>query len=559
MSTVKRVFLYAVAIINLWIMTSGISTLLSLIFNLLFSADVWSRSGRMQLSIGLAMTIIGGVLWLLFWRYIQKQALEDSLEARSGIRKLYINLVLGGMAIAVLTALPRFLQWIFSGVPFDEFPSSSLGTVLVCGCLWFYHWRLEEREGQPSLIAQTLKRWYVYVLTAFGLITLINGVIQLLNGSSLYLPVWGTYTYQGGLWDDVIKVHLSWILVGGATWWFHWFRMAKDDYESTLRHVYLYILPIAGGAIAGLAALTTILYELFRLAFTDAGGDLYFRFLGWTIPTILVAGAVWIYHRKLLQEEAAQLSVNRVPPHRFYLYLMSFIGLGTTLSGIVFLLGTLLDRIFTAVYGSEIFGFGWWGEQLSLSLALLLVGVPIWLYYWRRILRMAGEGGVEERGARSRRVYLYIVLGLTIIAAVTVLVIIIYQVLNGLLQGSFEWNNLQVLTWNISALVTAVPVLVYHWRVLRADQRYGSEKLPRRKRVNLIAGTEASETISRIEEKLGSRIRLLRHTAETPEEVPALSDDEIDTLVEDIKSAAGEGVVLYISGGRINVLPYEEI
>jgi hypothetical protein len=238
---------------------------------------------------------------------------------------------------------------------------------------------------------------------------------------------------------------------------------------------------------------------------------------------------------------------------------MSFIGLGTMLSGIVYLLGVLLDRLFNATSSAAVFSSGWWGDQLSLSLSLLIAGVPIWLYYWRRIIRRVSEGGVEERGARSRRTYLYVILGLTIIGAVTTLVIVIYQVLNGLLQGTFGPYTLQTLVWNLSLLITAVPVLVYHWRILREDQRYGSEKLPRKKRVNLIAGIGDRETVIRIEEKLGSRIRLLRRTDEKAEEVPLLSEEDIETLVHDIRTAEGEGVVLYVSDGKIIVIPYEEL
>ncbi|MBN2076505.1 MAG: hypothetical protein JW762_13230 [Dehalococcoidales bacterium] len=559
MSTVKRIFLYAVAIVNLGVFAGGITTLLTLVFDLIFRDEGWRSYAQGQLSIGLAMIVIAGALWFLFWRIIQREVSGDNTEAGSAIRKLYLNLVLTVTAITGLVNFFMTLQWILSGVKIDDFPSSAISLVLVTSCLWFYHRSVEEREGQPSPAAKTLRRWYTYILVAVGLSWLTNGIVQILNASSFYLPVWGSHTMRGSLWGNVLSENICWIVTGAITWWYFWFRVAKNDYQSVLRQVYLYLMTITGSTVAGLAALITIFYKLLYLAFDGStGDDLYFRFLGWTIPTMIVAAAVWFYHRKIVEEEAEQLGVNRFSPRRLYLYLMGFIGLGTMVSGIVFLLGVVFDRLFDAFSTTRIFSAGWWGEQLSISLALMLVGVPIWIYYWRNIMHTVEEGGVTERGARSRRIFLYAVLGFSIIAAVSTLVIIVYQVINGILQGDFGTEFLRNIIWSLSGFLAALPVLVYHWRVLREDQHLGAEKLHRRKRVNIIAGEEAEELIERIEEGLGYRIRRLIYTGEVKVEVPVMTDEEIESLVNDIGLADGESVILDMTGSSIRLLPYGE-
>jgi hypothetical protein len=559
MSTVKRIFLYALAIINLGIFAGGINTLLNLVLDLLFRDTGWRSYSQGQLSIGLAMLIIAGTLWFLFWRIIQREVSGDTAETGSGIRKLYLNLVL---TVTVITGLSNFfvtLRWVLSGVPMDDFPSGALSLMIVASCLWFYHRSVENKEGQPSPEAKTLRRWYTYILVAVGLSWLTNGIVQILNASSFYLPVWGSHTMRSSLWGNVLSENISWILTGGITWWYFWFRVAKDDYQSILRQVYLYLMTITGSTVAGLAALVTILYKLLYLAFDGStGDDLYFRFLGWTIPTMIVAAAIWFYHRKIVEEEAEQLGVNRSSPRRLYLYLMGFIGLGTMVSGIVFLIGVLFGMLFDAFITTRIFSSGWWSGQLSLSLALLLVGVPIWIYYWRKIMHMVEDGGVTERGARSRRIFLYAVLGISIIAAITTLVIIVYQVINGILQSDFDTEFYKNIVWSLSGFLAAVPVLIYHWRVLRGDQRLGAEKLHRRKRVNIIAGEEAGELIDQFEEKLGYRIRHLVYKGEVQAESPVLTDEEIESLVNDIGLADGESVILDITGGSVRLLPYGE-
>jgi hypothetical protein len=558
MSTAKRVFLYIIAIVTLGIFAGGVGNLLSLVLDLIFRSNEGRDFAQGQLAMGLAMLIIGGALWFLFWRLIQRETSGDAGEIGSGIRKLYLNLILGVSAITGLVNLAEFLRWILSGVPSIEFPSSGLAAVIVSGCLWFYHRKIERGEGQPSPEAKVLGHWYVYVLSAFGLIAMTNSIVQLLNSAFSYLPVWGDYTLRGGLWDNVIAVNISWMLVGGLAWWYHWLRLAKEDYDSTLRQVYLHLLAITGGVVAALSAVTTVFYKLFSFAFGGPADAGYFRFLGWTIPLVLVAGGVWIYHRKIVQEEAVKLKINQFSPHRLYLYLMSFIGLGAALSGIVFLFSVLLDLLADAFSSATIFNSGWWSNQLSLSLALMLSGVPVWLYFWRKVLRLADEGGIMERSTRSRRIFLYTVLGVTIIAAVTTLVLIIYQVINGILQGKFETEFLQTVIWSLSVLLAAVPALVYHWRVLREDQKLGAEKLIRRKRVNVVAGEGTEDIISALEKKLGYGVRRLRYTGGITGELSVLSDAEIDKLVNDIGIAAGDGVILDFTGNKIKVLPFEE-
>ena len=561
MSTIKRVFFYTVSFVTLGISAGGVGTLLALCFDITIKRETWAGFARGQLSLGLALLIIGGVLWFLFWRATQRQVSENPVEIGSGIRKLFLNIITGVAAIVGLTSAVGFLRWLMNGVPLEQFPSAELATLIVAAGIWYYHWRVEEGEGQPSSASKTLKRWYIYVLSGFGLVSLASGLIQLVNAAIAFLPVWGGDVIRGGFWTSGVQANISWILIGGSAWAFFWFYMARGDSDSTLRHVYIYLLAILGGAMAGLVALTFILFNVFRFAFgyVSTADDRYFLFLGWAIPTMLVAAAIWTYHQKAVQEEAAQLHEQRLSARRVYLYLMSFLGLGTLIGGLTILLGIFLDLCINAVSnGTAQVVSGWWRTELSLCLALLIVGTPLWLYYWRRVLHMVAEGGMVERGARSRRIFLYVVLGVAVITLAADLVNIIYQLLNGLLQGEFGVNVLRNLKWSLQTLLIPLPVLLYHWRVLRQDQRLGAEKLQLLKEVTLLADELAAELVSRIEEKLGSRIRLLTYLGQTPEEMPAMSDEEVERLISDIQTAPGSKVLLVVAGGRVMVLPYQE-
>jgi uncharacterized membrane protein/heme/copper-type cytochrome/quinol oxidase subunit 2 len=562
MSTAKRVYFYLVYFIALGMFSAGVGMLLHLCFELItqypaiqIGAQTFARE---TLSLGLAMLVIGGVLWFLFWRAIQRNVARDPVEIGSAIRKFFMNLILAVSALVVLNTAASFLVWLMDGALLDQFPSGALATLLVNGVIWYYHWQLTEKEGQPSPVAKTLRRWYVYLLSAWGLIALSISVGVLVSTAVMHLPVWGETIVPGRFWDSGVQGSLAWILIGGAAWGFHWFRMARGDADSTLRQVYLYLLAISGGAIAGLVALTTSLFKVFRFGLgnlslpTDA--SLYFQFLGWTVPTMLVAAAIWVYHHRVTQEEAVRAR-QRLSARRVHSYLMSFIGLGTLIAGLIILLGILLDVPLRAA--SIAVTPGWWQNQLSVCLALLVVATPIWLYYWKGALQMAAKG-VAERRARSRRIFLYIVVGAAIVTLAADLINIIYQLLDGLLQGKFGLEVLRHSKWSLQTLVVAVPVLMYHWRILRQDQRLGAEAKAARKTVTVLVSDRAADLASRIERKLGYKVHTLQYLGQKPKRFPAPSDKEISRLVANIKAAPGTKVMLIATGGRILVLPYQE-
>jgi hypothetical protein len=557
MSSAKRLFLYGVAIINLGIFAGGAGTLLRLVFDIVFRSDNWRDYSQMQLSAGLAMLIIGGSLWFFFRYLIRRATAGNPLETGSVIRKLSLNLILTVSALNGLSSLATLIRSVFSWDSLGGALSSALATLVVTACLWLYHSRIENREGQPSPAARTLRRWYLYILAGFGLVMLAVNSVTLINDSFLALPIWGSYTIESGNWSVIAGSPLSRMVVGGFAWWYFWFKLANNDAASTLRQVYLYLPAVTGSVVTGLVAVSLTLYRILGFAFQHPA-EADFRFLCWTIPTVLTAAGIWIYHRKTIDEEAGRQTPDRHSPRRVYYYLMSFIGLGTMLTGIVYLFGLLLGLVIDSVSSRMVFDAGWWTGQLSLTLALLLTGAPVWIYFWRKVVSSTSEGGVSERSTTSRRVFLYSVLGIGIIAAVTSLIIIIGQIVNGILQGTFESGTLQSIIWGLAVLFSAIPTLFYHWKLLREDQNLGAEKSIRRKHVVILAGESAGRLTGQIEQKLGYRTRKLWLTGEAPEVLPDWSEEQLEALISQISEAEGSDVFLDLTGETPRLLPYRE-
>lgn len=562
MTTAKRVFLYMVSLVALALLAVGSGWLLALCFNLLGArqavATIESGLSRQQFSLGLAMILIGGGLWLGFWRGIQKSVAANPVEIGAPFRKLYLNFIQLESALIGLTAAISSLDWLIGGAKPAEYPPVQMATFIVAGFVWFYHWHLSEKEGQPTPAGRTLRRWYVYILSAWGLGMFSVSIVLFIGNAASFLPIWGPALVHGSFVNDVLKI-FSGVLVGGLTWGFFWFRMARNDAGSTLRQIYYYMITISGSAIAGLTALTATLYWLIGFAVgLPAGDGSYFHFLVWTLPAMTVAAGVWLYHHKLAQEEAAASEEKHLSARRVYLYLMSVISLGTLIAGMVALIGILLDLIITSLSRETIINAsGWWQGQLSMSLALLGVGVPIWIYFWRNVLKMLLVGGAAERRVRSRRIFLYVVLGLSILATVASSVNLIYLVLNALLQSGSP-AFLRSMKGSLQALAVALPLMIYFWRIVKSDQGLGAETATPQKEVTVIAPQSAASIIERLEAKLGYRTRILLALADFIPGNQMGSEDELNRLIGQIQAAPANKVMLVLDGPGWLMIPYQE-
>ena len=115
MNTTRRFWFYTVTLITLGIFVSGMGQLLALLFDVLIKGSSGTQIGgagfnAQQLSLGLAMTVIGGPLWFFFWQAIQRRVKNNQEEIGAGLRKLFLNFILVVSAFTTIgTALILWL------------------------------------------------------------------------------------------------------------------------------------------------------------------------------------------------------------------------------------------------------------------------------------------------------------------------------------------------------------------------------------------------------------------------------------------------------------------
>lgn len=567
MTTARRLYFYAVSLVTLGIWSWGVGLLINLIIDVLRSASPVLGSPdyfRQQLSLVLAMTVIGVPLWIVHWRVVQRHASASAQEAASAIRKLYFSLVLTATAIVSLVMGIRILAWAFSGFNGPQFGSGIVAAMVVSLGLWYFHWKADATDGQASPAGQTLRRWYWYIVSATALTITAVSFAGALSESIQSSGLFGAEPLaRGPLWSTQMQTRAASVLLAGLWWAFHWFVAAGKDADSSLRRVYLYLYTILGGSVLGLVMLTITLFQLLRLAFgVQPGpvGESYFRFLTWTIPGMLVGFSVWTYHWQKAKEESLPSEESRLSTRRVYYYLQSGIGLAALAAGVVILIGLLVDIAIS--YADPSYPItvspGWWRDPLALFLVLTLVGTAMWSYHWLNMQRQA-EADPGQRAARSRRVYLYTFLCVGIIAAAAGLINLVYRILSAVLVGATALDLLDNLKWSLQALAVSVPALVYHWGVLREDMRAGAERQVDKKRALLAVVDEAAMEglVPRLEAALGIPVKVvsLRGVVAEP---PAMAEERFQALVREIQASTEQKLMLLAHGGEVKLYPYSE-
>lgn len=146
---------------------------------------------------------------------------------------------------------------------------------------------------------------------------------------------------------------------------------------------------------------------------------------------------------------------------RLYFYLVAFISVEVVVWGLVGLLRSIIDK---TVSGGA--------DALAQALALILVGVPIFLIHWLWTQRVSAQDA-EEQSAALRAVFLYAILLGTLIPVVQNLLSFIDRSLvevTGLgAARAFSSFREQTLADNLIAIIMNAIVASYFWTVLDKD------------------------------------------------------------------------------------------
>lgn len=555
--TVRRLVLYGLAFGAAMVAPTGVGLLLGGLFEAL-TGDLVIAQSDTELAFGLSFTLVGSAAWGILWRIASATLARHPVEQRSLARHVYFGAVRGVALVAMMVGGASLLRFAFG---LDDFSGNAAGFLLSAGGVWLFHQRLQAREVSASAGTRSIGRLYLFGAAFVGLAVLAGGLQSLL--AALFDGVYDAATARtlatgGGLLSNAARGALALALVGTVAWVGHWWR-GRTDYESTIWRVYTHLGGLLSGitiAIVGASIALHLVLQWFLGVPRSTTAAAHFEALPDAIAGLIVGVLLWGYHRAIVAEHTRAVDAPASETERVYRYLAAAAGLTTMVVGLTRVLATALDLASAtepALAGTP----GWWQNQLILGVTLLAVGVPLWLRYWSHVESHTLAGGDAERGAVSRRIFLYAVFGISGLAVLISLSTALFELFQAVLEGSLSGRTLHDARWSLAVVFSVSGVAFYYWQVLRADQRAqpvaAPGARPRNIEVTVVNGADGGALARRLQERLGVRVR-----AWSRPDIEAYAPDEValDALARRLEAAPGQRVLLVAGPEGGTVIPY---
>ena len=497
MIVARRVYLYGIAFATAWMLVNGLAGLLEVALEALVEATagplatIGGSNVADRVSLYGALTGLGLVTWVIHWGLAARaQRRDPAAESRSAVRKLYLYgfVLSGGLTLTFqLRTLMMGLLGVVAGTVTAAGVASGdvvspISMLCATGAFWAYHLRVAQRDGAVAPeagAAATIRRWCSYGLAFVGLMLLLLGAAGLVARLiDLAVPSSGVAADSGRWLALALGGGIASVVTGLLAWLSAWIWSSRllarpqgldHERDSVLRKVYLYavLLISVSWTVWNVAqALYVLLRSLLIPSQAGALLSAVQRDLGQTVATLAVFGLAWAYHAHVVKREAAAAPERQrqATIRWIYGYIVSLVGLITFGSGFGGTLATLLDlTVNPGVTRAE----HWWEERLSLFATMIVVGLPVWLIPWLRLQREVVA--TVARRSLARRVYLFVVLGLTMLTLLGSGAYTLYQILRLALGDRWTGSNTSDLIDAASAAVVAGLLLAYHVRVFQRD------------------------------------------------------------------------------------------
>ncbi len=487
MRSVRRLYFYLVTLISLEVVIWGVISLLRTLFD-----NLLVGSAATLLSRGLSQILVGVPLFVLHWRIVQREYAQDPEEGYTRLRALFLY----ATRAAVLFPIAQNVLAIFNRMFFRLLGSSIeraligaqqtlVDNLLAIGfnlIIWFYFENIlkkEWSENEPlkeNLIE--LRRLYRYAWVLYALILTVAGAQQVFH-----------YTFFTVLENTPFSIDwladgLTLLLIGTPLWVWTWGNIQRslaqpEERNSFLRLLLLYLFSLVG-IITTLVATGNVLSGLLKWVLGE--GQTTAAFLNDNsnaLATAIPFAVLWAYYSRRLHYEidSQQDKSRQAMEHRIYHYILSFLGNAATVWGAWILLTTLVDALLSDPLNTIVLR-----TSTSNGLALLAIGIPVWLTHWRPLeqeSRDLSETGSQARRSSIRKTYLYLILFLTVVGSMASMAGLLYGIFNQVLGETSPTFWLDTTRLLVTLLLIAT-WLIYHLLVLQRDGRQLHKELEER-------------------------------------------------------------------------------
>ena len=507
------------------------------------------RGGRAgdpeELALWLSLVVVAGGALAGLAAWLRRRFRADPTEVKAAAWIFYIGVVDLTAVGFVVVGVTQIVGWVLDGWSFDSWMTAA---ALVWTLIATIHHRLPGRRPPIfNLVGSAVSLAGVGISLAVVLEHLLDWAYDGVTPT----PLSGIGLGGGDEWAqtiDGIAGAASPLVAFAGAWLRYWWWNARRAPRSQERDGYVLVCGVLGGLAATLVAagglIHTALSWLLVETARDVGAAAHFDVLSVFGALLLLGLGLWAYHRREVPHAVERQVGGRDEVVRLYDHLEAGAGLSAVTLGIGLLLGTVLHRFWPAPedWNRDI------GEVLAAALTALLIGVPVWARAWRRIQGHAGT--VAEESSAVRRVYLFVVFGVTALCGLVSVGAMVYLLLFGLLDGSLDVERVAIFRVPLAAIGATVGVAAYHGRVLQVGLRTVPQSIrPVQRTVTLIGG-DLADLEERLEKIAGVRV-VSRLRLEAPDAVPA----DLDSVVMAVEATCEDLVVVVADDGSADVIP----
>jgi hypothetical protein len=507
---VQRAYFYVVLLVAIHMIVLGVANLLRVGAEIALDAPSGGFTGlpfvfaefnrpreqyREQASLAIALLLVAVPAWYLHYRAADAAARRSPQERGSALRGAYLQIVVLVTALLVFGYGQRVLNLVLQAVLVGENsffalePSwqaraaGGLAMAIAAAGALVFHLRVaaaDRASGALSTRAAELGHFVRYVLALVGLFFFALTLASVLAGlwQRLLFPFPDPVVPPGvrarplpdratSLLFDLAN-SIPGIVSGLALWLAAWRQDQRVpsgadvvERSSVARRLAVYFI-IAVSALVVLfgltAAITVVIARGLGDRITDADVG---RSLGTPVIFAAVFAAVWWYHRRVVEREAArETEAGRAAGiRRAYYYLIAAIGLGMAAIGSAGAIGAVGSGLLHLMDHAP--------RDTATWISLVLVGGPAWAFHWRaQQLRLDDD----ERRSLQRRVYLYLAILGSVAAVLVFGSALLFNLLKGVLAFQFDVALVHDL-WHFSVdTAVGAVALAWHFRLVRADR-----------------------------------------------------------------------------------------
>jgi len=530
--SIRRFFQYSIMLVVLVIASFGVIGIIDAVAS---SGSTMARDTS-AIARSISFLIVGIPVFAGLALYTRRLLKSMPTERRSIGWLGYLTFALIGSLIFVMSFSVAFLGELLTD---GDFETMSFIAILVWGGVWLAHWLIAARttdENQMQL--------HLLAGSTAGLVTLAIGAGVAIAAAfgELYDAAFSVTAVDSGV--DAIARGAVLFVVGAIVWFFYWIVHTRGTARSMLWLAYVLLIGVLGGVITAVVGAGTLLFGVLDWLIGDVDSttaSVHFAFIPGATAALIVGASSWGYHRIVL---GGRTSEDRTEVERVYDYLLSGAGLLVAAGGFATLITVGLDAL-----GSQpIADSG--GSVSAVAITLLIVGIPLWWRHWSAIRRFRATQPQEEVSSITRRIYLFVLFGVTGLVAVISLLILVFIVVEDLLEGDLGAATINTIAVPLSLIVTAGAVAWYHFAVFREDRSIAPQaELPVLREVVVIGN---NEDIAVVKDGTTAHVHVFRVDGESAEA------ETLDEVLSALDTETHSRVAVVAEDGRYRLLPLDD-